>query len=53
MHIAGTAQSALRTDRVLQLLAQQRGFAAQLFELRGIIAGQPVLAGCPVRFRTL
>ena len=39
VHIAGATQSALGAYRVLQLLAQERGLAAQLFEFGGIVAG--------------
>ena len=41
VHIAGAAQSTLRTYRVLQLLAQYRGLTTQLLQLGGIIAGHP------------
>ena len=39
VHIASAAQSALRTYRVLQLLAQDRRLTAQFFQLGSIIAG--------------
>ena len=39
VHVAGAAQTALWTYRVLQLLAQKRGFSAQLFQFGRIVAG--------------
>ena len=49
VHITGATQAALRTDRVLQLLAQYRRLTAQLFQLGRVVAGHR----CPVGFRTL
>src|SRR5262249_48957326 len=47
--IAGASQTALWTYRVLQLLAQKRGFSTQLFQLGRVVAGHR----CAERFRTL
>ena len=49
VHITGATQSALGTDRILQLLAQDRGLTPQFFQLGGVIAGHR----CSEGFRTL
>ncbi len=49
VHITGATQSALRTYRVLQLLAQERRLTAQLFQFGSVIAGHR----CSEGFRTL
>lgn len=53
MHIAGGSRRALVCERVLQLLAQERGFTPQLFQFGSIGAGQGHIAGCSECFRTL
>ena len=42
VHVTGAAQSALGTDRVLQLLAQNRRLSAQFFQFGRILAGHRV-----------
>ena len=49
VHITGATETALRTDRVLQLLAQHRRLTTEFFQLGSVIAGH----GCSVGFRTL
>src|SRR5689334_13873196 len=53
MHIAGRARRAMRSDRILQLLAQHRGLTPQLFQFRSIFPGQGAVAVGTECFRTL